>query len=128
VLVGAAVGPMVLGYLRRHPAKDTYVDFMHATWLVPSPVRLPTEWNHLNVHKPGKTKLVHFTKEPEQCWYKPDHPLSPLWQTELEATIKAGYIAKEDFEAALAKWGHKEDWRGQNGLHPFYKKYLPLFR
>jgi hypothetical protein len=118
--------PQLLAHLRANPTKADYVKVMYPTWLLAG--RLPVEWNHLNVYEPGKTKLLHYTREPDQPWYKPEHPLAYLWKQELEYTIKNGYIQKADFEAALKQWGVKQDWRNQNGLHHKYKKYLRLFK
>ncbi len=137
----------VLAHLRGHPDKETYARFMHAEWLMPKskagtrppeylcfdeestsgfnhPIKLPVEWNHLNVYEQGLTKLLHYTKEDAQPWYKPDHPLSHLWHRELEATMDAGRVTQEMLRFALAQWGKKEDWRPTNGLHPFYRRYL----
>jgi len=116
-----------------------YADFMHGKYIdghvLPlRPLRIARigdEWNHLNKYvlkgQPEHTRLLHYTKEPEQPWYKPDHPFAFLWREELVLAIRAGVINKGEFEAALAKWNVKEDWRNTNGLHPFYAKYLSLF-
>ncbi len=115
-------------YLRgRDRGSKEYVDFMHATWQSPPPVEIPVVWNHLNVLQRGKTKLLHYTKEPDQPCYNPSHPYADIWRQELVATIKAGKIPKQLFVTALANFGKQEDWRKSNGLHPVYKKYLPLF-
>lgn len=114
----------VIAHLRRHPTREDYARLMHADGL-PVGAPLPVGWNHLNVYDKAATKLLHYTKEPEQPWYKPDHPLAGLWRTELEAAIKAGVISRKKFEESLAAWGKKQDWRPTNGLHPFYRKYLP---
>lgn len=116
----------VLAYLKKNTTKQNYADFMHATWL-PAVGVMPVEWNHLNVHVDGKTKLTHFTSESSQPWVKPDHPLSSLWQKYLIEAIQAKAVPKDLFVSALAQWGVKQDWRPTNGLHPHHKKYLPLF-
>lgn len=114
-------------YLRgKDRGSKEYVNFMHATWQSPPPVKIPVEWNHLNVLNKN-TKLLHYTKEPEQPHTNPSHRHADIWRQELVATIKAGLIPKKLFEEQLAKWGVREDWRKTNGLHPIYKKYLPLF-
>ena len=111
-----------LAWLRDNPGQFNYGKLMHA---MDMPVaELPVEWNHLNVYQAGKTKLLHYTKEPEQPWYKPDHPLAPLWKAELVSALKAGDVTRADMEEALAMWGQKADWRNTNGLHPHYKKFL----
>lgn len=119
--------PKVLWELLRNN-KIEYQKFMHGRWLDHPPARIGNEWNALNVFETGKTKLLHYTVEPEQPWYNPKHQLSKLWQIELENAIKANTIAKNEFEEALNRWGKKEDWRPTNGLHPFYKQFLGLFK
>lgn len=119
-------GEKVLDHLRANGTKEKYAAFMHAEGL-PVAEPLPVEWNHLNVYKHGVTKLLHYTKEPEQPWTTPSHPLAKHWRYALIETIKAGEIRKEDFEAALAKFGVKEDWRPKNGLHPAYRDCLKFF-
>lgn len=136
----------ILAHLRGHPDKVTYAKFMHAEWMMPKlraelpkgyltfddesfrefdhPVKLPIEWNHLNKYEHGKTKLLHYTKEDEQCWYKPDHPLAKHWKRALELAIDANMVTQDMLKKALSQWGNKQDWRRMNGLHPWYKRYL----
>ena len=123
---GFSIG-RVLEYLKAHPTKHAYADFMHATWLHPKPVPIPAHWNALNVYEKGKTKLLHYTKEPEQPHYKPDHPLAGLWQDALARAIRAGAVPKSEFEFGLDQWRKVEDWRKTNGIHPFYRKFLGEF-
>lgn len=104
-----------------------YPKFMHLDWLRAKPGVLPTDWNRLNDYVPGRTKILHYTSEPNQPTYKPDHPHAKWWHEALRAAILAGAVSKEDFEYGLSMWGVKEDWRSTNGIHPFYRKYLPLF-
>ena len=122
----------MLQHLRDHPTQQAYADFMHCGWMNPPPAKIPDCWNHLNVFvpqgRPKHTRLLHYTKEPEQPWYKPDHPLAQLWHLELQEAIKDGNVHIKEFEYALSQWSVKEDWRKTNGLHPSYKRYLPLFR
>ena len=115
----------VLRYLKENPTQEAYANFMHATWMDPQPKQIETHWNNLNEYYPGKTRLLHFTKEPEQPWYKPDHPLAKLWQQELNVAIHLEFVTKEMLEEALAKWNVKEDWRPTNGMHPDYRKFVP---
>lgn len=116
----------VLEYLRSKNSKLEYADFMHATWLQPQPAPIPVPWNHLNVLT-GETKLLHYTKEPEQPHFNPKHPFADIWRKELCAAIRAKAVNERDYRLGLAQWGVKQDWRQMNGIHPFYKKYLPLF-
>jgi hypothetical protein len=109
-----------------HRDRRYYVDFMHAVWMQPQPRQIENGWNGLNHCNPGKTKLLHYTKEDAQPWYKPDHPFAKLWQDELRSALAAGAVTRADLTAALARWGQKEDWRKSNGLHPFYKPFAKL--
>lgn len=114
-------------YLTKNTSQTAYAGVMYPNWLKPAPGKLGNEWNGLNYYAAGVTKLLHYTTEPDQPTYKPNHPLAYLWQEELLLAIKAGEIPKAEFEAALAKWNVKEDWRATNGLHPAYRKYLNEF-
>lgn len=116
----------ILAYLRKDPSKMTYGRFMAGQWMIPQPAVLPNHWNHLNKFN-SATKLLHYTKEPEQPWYVPEHPLAKIWMQELIKAIASGYVSKEAIEKALAAWNRKEDWRSTNGLHPYYKCTLSMF-
>ena len=103
-----------------------YSKFMHLDWLRQPPLELPTHWNGLNTYS-LETRLLHYTKEPEQPWYKPSHSLAYLWEKELKKALADGAVTKADLEEALARWGKPTgDKRISNGLHPHYKKYLEL--
>lgn len=117
----------ILPYLRANPDRKYYANLMYPNWMDPAPVKISSHWNALNTYSEGKTKLLHYTSEPNQPQYKPDHELSHLWEAELVEAIKGGFIQKPDFEEALGKWQVKEDWRDQNGIHPYYRKYLSAF-
>lgn len=118
----------VLSHLRGKPDRRAYADLMHCTWMDTLPGRIPVEWNHLNTYEKGKSKLVHYTSEPQQPWYAPEHAHAQLWRAELEAAIRAGCVSREEFQTALGRFGVREDWRKTNGLHPDYAKLLPLFQ
>ena len=105
-----------------------YPNFMHLTFMDKLPLQIPTFWNHLNVYEENTTRLLHYTKEPEQPWYKPDHPLAQLWENELVKAIADKAVSKDDFKFALELW-HKPklDRRLTQGLHPHYERYLSKF-
>jgi hypothetical protein len=114
----------VLDHLRKTGTKEEYHKFMHAEWMTPLPARIGDEWNHLNHYVKGKTRLLHYTKEPTQPWYVPDHPLAHLWKMELQIALNEHYVGDEEIEAAVANYGVREDWRPTNGLHPSYADFL----
>jgi lipopolysaccharide biosynthesis glycosyltransferase len=104
-----------------------YQKFMHGSWLKPQPIDIDKNWNALDRHT-ADTKLIHFTREPEQPWYNPGHKLAGIWQAELAAAIQSNAVPKNEFVEALSKWGIKLDWRPTNGLHPYYKRFLSFFK
>lgn len=116
----------VLPWLRQNNTRDAYVSFMHCDWMQPPPARIETGWNHLNAFDKEKTKLLHYTKEPEQPWYKPEHPLAYHWRRELIAALAANVVTDTEIRAAVAKFNVKEDWRDTNGLHPEYLQFLEI--
>lgn len=105
-----------------------YTKLMRLGFMKSPILKIPNYWNHLNTHEDTVTRLLHYTKEPEQPWYKPDHPLSNLWKTELIKAINAGAVLREDFVSALGLWkAPKIDHRKTQGLHPYYSKFLKEF-
>lgn len=117
----------VLKFLQKKSDRASYVGLMHAAGLPVAADPLPAEWNHLNEYKKGKTKLLHYTKEDAQPWYKPDHSLAGLWHKALDDAIAAGFVTRDELESALGNWKKKEDWRKSNGMHPYYRKFLERF-
>lgn len=105
-----------------------YSDFMHLTFRPNLPLKIPNFWNSLNVYEDATTRLLHYTKEPEQPWYNPGHPLSHFWEAELAKAIASKAVSKSDFQFALDLW-HKPklDKRLSQGLNPYYKIYLGKF-
>lgn len=92
-------------------------------------LRIPNYWNHLNTYEDTVTRLLHYTKEPEQPWYKPEHSLAGLWETALGKAIANGEVSKADFVAGLKLWhSPKIDKRPKQGLNPYYERYLPKFK
>ncbi len=115
----------VLAYLKAHPSQKAYAGLMYPNWMKPEPGRIPNEWNSLNVFVEGKTKLLHYTKEPEQPWYVPDHPFAMKWKLEFQIAMTLGYITEDEVRDAVSKFGIQEDWRTTNGLHPEYLNFIP---
>lgn len=114
----------VLEFLKENPSREAYAGLMFPDWMKPMPGKVGNEWNSLNVYAEGKTKLLHYTKEPEQPWYKPDHPYAVRWQMEFQIALNLGYVTQMEVVDAVARFGVQEDWRPTNGLHPFYLRYL----
>ncbi len=102
------------------PKRKTYIRFMRCLNHFHPPQQIPTNWNHLN-ERQEDTKLLHFTKEPEQPWFNPQHPNRKIWEKWLVRTIDAGYINKKIILKALKAFRpHSRSVRGE-GLHSHYK-------
>lgn len=130
----------ILAFLKKHPDdRKTYADFMHcalpipfaalpvnmyAWWTQGKPVEIGVEWNDLNEYRYGKTKLLHYTKEPDQPWYKPTHPHAKHWKHALKLALTDGTVTESELRSAVAMFGVKQDWRNTNGLHPDYLRLL----
>jgi lipopolysaccharide biosynthesis glycosyltransferase len=112
----------VVTYLKSHTDKKSYASLMFPDWC--NPRMLPTVWNSLNVYQKGQTKLLHYTKEPEQPWYVPAHPLAKHWRAALQEAVRAGVVTSDEIRAAVSQFGVKQDWRSTNGLHPDYLRVL----
>jgi len=57
---------------------------------------IPPEWNHLEHHEPGKTKLLHYTVVPTQPWKNDKNPLKSLWEPEFEEAREAGVVHRDE--------------------------------
>ena len=66
---------------------------------------IPPEWNHLEHHEPGKTKLLHYTVVPTQPWKNDKSPLRTLWEPEFKEARAAGVVHAEE-ALRLARRGH----------------------
>jgi hypothetical protein len=85
----------------------TYQDLMFDLCIVPHDDiddTLPPEWNHLERHDPGITKLTHYTVVPTQPWKNDENPLKNLWFPAYQEAVAAGAIVPAEVEQ-LAKAG-----------------------
>ncbi len=53
---------------------------------------LPPEWNHLEHHVPGETRLLHYTVVPTQPWKNDENPLRHLWESAFEEAKTAALV------------------------------------
>lgn len=105
--------------------RSQYIKHMRAlTHRIP-PQRISSTFNHLNTYKAGETRLIHYTKEPEQVWYnEPKNTQAKLWEDYFIEAYKEGYIKEETIREALKIFRkHTKTERGR-GLHPYWKKVL----
>lgn len=68
---------------------------------------LPTEWNHLETHVPGRTALTHFTVVPTQPWKTDDSPLNPLWMAAYEQAVATGEVDALEVRRGIARGCYK---------------------
>lgn len=111
-------------YLKGDKDRKRYVEVMRGMDHKNAPQMIPDSWNHLNVYKEGKTKLLHYTKEPEQPWVYPDHSLTYLWEDVFIECLSHNIITQEELKYWLNQYrSYKKKERG-SALHPYYKKYV----
>lgn len=111
-------------YANAGTTRENYFKVMRALKHNPLPQRIPTKFNKLNEMGSGETVLLHYTKEPEQPWYKPNHPHAELWGEYLQKAIMAGMLSKEEVEQAIDIFEpHTKQKRGQ-GMNPEWRKVL----
>ena len=116
----------ILNYLDQSPDGDrtNYIKIMYCHKHKNRPQKIHTRWNRLNKFIPKKTSLLHYTKEPQQPWYNPEHEFRQDWEDILVEAMQEGFISKDQIQAALECYvPHAHLSRGQ-GLHPYYRKLL----
>lgn len=64
---------------------------------------LPAEWNHLEMHEAGKTKLTHYTVIATQPWKNPKNPLIDIWLKDFEECVALGLIGWSEISDAIEK-------------------------
>lgn len=124
----------VLEHLRARPTGADYQAFMAGQvydarmalkpWTKQPPVAIDPAWNHLDAYEEGKTKLLHYTRVPDQPWYNPDHPHAMPWRMELQVAINVGAVTQAEVEEAVAEYRPQEPGKPARGLHPDYLPYI----
>ena len=115
----AIVGELELG----DPQRKRYIHYMRAINHHVAPICIPNKFNSLNAPL-DDTVFLHYTKEPEQPWYNPDHAYANLWSAYFEESLEGGIITKDEVKEAISKYiPHTKKERG-TGLHPSYKRYI----
>lgn len=110
--------------------RTNYISLMHG-FHAASINEIPLKWNRFNnfVSEDSSqrlntgTSILHYTEEPKQPWYYPDHPWKDLWRDALIETIEAGIISNAEIKAEVQRFKpHTKVSRGQ-GLHPYWLKF-----
>lgn len=91
---------------------------MNGSWIKPSPVEIPYEWNHIDFHEEYRTKILHYSDLRRQPWFYPEHPCAYIWHNELVQAAQSGYVTKEMLQTARKLFSKKR------GLHPTYDPVL----
>lgn len=105
--------------------RKKYTRIMHALDVNPAPLEIDINWNRFNDWKPG-TKILHYTVEPHQPWYHPQHPHKDIWRDYFVETLKAGYLTREECEKEIKRFSPAKACSGcrAEGLHPYWEKFL----
>ena len=105
--------------------RKRYVQIMRALKHKNPPQKIPNIWNHLNKMN-SETKIIHYTKEPEQPWYNPKHKFKDVWEKTLIDAIDDNFVTKAEIEEAIKTYRKHDSKRGfrGTGMHPYWKKVL----
>lgn len=114
--------------LEQHLSDDKdrkkYIALMHAQEpYTDIPLEIDINWNRFNKFSLG-TKLLHYTVEPDQPWYKPSHPFKNLWRDAFVSALKEGYITKEEVKTELKRFSAPSNCCRGEGLHPYWRKFI----
>lgn len=113
----------LLSHLQADIDRKRYVRVMHAHHLAVRPYQISNSWNSLN-RMDENTKLIHYTKEPEQPWYKPSHKFAGIWGKWFRMAVEDNMISIQQVEKAVSIYKpHTSQIRGQ-GLHPYWFEML----
>ncbi len=112
-------------YLQTDKDRKKYISLMHVQnppFSSPA-LEIPIYWNRFNKFVPG-TKLLHYTIEPKQPWYDPNHPNKDLWRDYLRMALKENYISKEEVQIELNRFQRPSGCCRGQGLHPYWAKFI----
>ncbi len=111
--------------------RSNYIHLMHAGH-VKHKTEIPLKWNRFNDYVPTPqdnrktnqgTAILHYTEEPKQPWYYPQHTYKDLWRDYLVECIDQGLISNAEIKSEVQKFKpHTKVERGQ-GLHPYWLKF-----
>lgn len=106
-------------------ARLNYFKIMRALKHQNLPQRIPHKFNRLNSLVTGEENvLLHYTKEPQQPWYNPNHAHTDVWEAELKCAIDCEAVTKEEVEKAISEFEpHTKQKRG-TGMNPWWRKVL----
>jgi lipopolysaccharide biosynthesis glycosyltransferase len=117
----------ITNHLKDDKNREKYVKLMHGGHCGKI-TEIPLKWNRFNtffpeVNNQKQTSILHYTIEPKQPWYYPEHPHKDLWRDFLIEAIEAGVVSKAEIKAEVQKFKpHTNSSRGQ-GLHPYWLKF-----
>jgi hypothetical protein len=111
-------------YLSYDKDRSRYIALMHINenLFKENPLEIDINWNRFNKFVNG-TKLLHYTVEPDQPWYKPSHPFKNLWRDALIKALKDGYITRQEIEKELKRYVQPSSCCRGEGLHSYWSKF-----
>lgn len=113
----------ILSQLKNDTNRKQYKQLMRGGIFELPPQQLPIYWNHLNTYEPGRTNVLHYTKEWQQPWYDETHPLRYVWENYFKECLDLGKITKEEVKFETDRF-KKEKGSRIIGMSPYWKKYV----
>lgn len=112
-----------LDYVRKGGKDRTnYMRIMRALKHNPPPQEIPSKFNSLNDLQ-DDTLLLHYTIEPQQPWYNPDHKFADPWKDALRDALDDNYVSEEEVREAISNYRqHVPNKHRANGMHPEWEK------
>ena len=108
----------------KEEARKRYGAAMAGYLLKFRPQEITHYWNHLNEYEPGKTRLLHYTRQRTQPWRYPEHPLTGVWKDALLDAIRSGIVTKDEVVSACERFEHIPEKLQYNGMHPWWRSCL----
>jgi hypothetical protein len=102
-----------------------YVKIMRALKHKVPPQRLPNLFNRLNALAQGKENhLIHYTKEPQQPQYHPEHPYAYIMEEYLKECLDKEIVTKDELRQEIKTFQPHRPGRRGTGFHPYWQKLL----
>ena len=99
----------------------SYADLMQRMCVVPPERRraaLPFEWNSLEHHEPGRTRLIHYTDMPTQPWVSPNNRNGALFYDACREALAEGFLTADEVHEEVALGHVSPDFPAWIGLEP----------
>ena len=114
----------IIPFIEKDDDRSNYIKIMRCAKHKVQPQEINVRWNRLNKHIYNDTCLLHYTQEPKQPWYNPNHAHAKLWLHYLNNAVKEGFISIDRIKEAIASFEPPEHKIRAQGLHPYFSQVI----